>query len=179
MRDTLFAPPPTLRNPVSRFSAPSIAYFVCSLIFANLYARFPHVVGKTYHECAAKYGGLVRTKVRSKFASISIYCQFIARRVTVNVLIVNNLLHPYFWRIFNHIWRRYESIYLTFIYVIYKLMKRRNYNYCIIYNYLIIMISINLLQWSVQYLIFILIYVVPRVSNIWYYIIFYYLQPLM
>lgn len=38
--------PSALRSPVYRFSAPSTAYFVCSLIFANLYIRFPHVVGE-------------------------------------------------------------------------------------------------------------------------------------
>lgn len=32
---------PSPRGPISRFSAPSTAYFACSLILANLYVRFP------------------------------------------------------------------------------------------------------------------------------------------
>lgn len=46
--------------------------------------------GKCIASTPRNMAGFARTKARSKFASISIYGQFIARRVTVNVLIVNN-----------------------------------------------------------------------------------------
>lgn len=68
-------------GPISRFSARSTAYFVCPLIFVNLYVRFPLAVGKMLclRAQAAKYDGLARARAAagSKLASFRLRFWFV------------------------------------------------------------------------------------------------------
>lgn len=83
MHDTLY--PRFPRDPISRFSAPSTAYFACPLIFANLYmyasrARRRENVSRA---CSAKYGGGLYTLKQGRNLHMSIYGRFIVLRVTI------------------------------------------------------------------------------------------------
>jgi len=49
-------------TPFPDFSSPSTAYFVCLLIFANLYARFPHVSEKRIANVLRNMAGLYALK---------------------------------------------------------------------------------------------------------------------